>query len=117
MDPFRPPPPTWMVFWFHAVGMLTWNLIGGAAGSSGWMSPRIRQSSGGPGVTRGGPPFSGAGATSVAEVMGAPEVASPTDDAGARLPASAAQAESGAFVGSAAVSTKAGSLVTVAQPA
>jgi hypothetical protein len=41
--PSKPPPPKWIVFWFHFSGRFTAKLMSCALGSTGWMVPRTRQ--------------------------------------------------------------------------
>src|SRR3954465_14016622 len=41
--PLNPPPPYCSVLPFHASGRFSWNLIADALGSTGAISPRIRQ--------------------------------------------------------------------------
>src|SRR5262245_21916511 len=98
--PLKPPPPYCTARPFHSVGKLTWNLIGGALGSSGAISPSTRQCCGSAGWS--GPlvgTASAEAATSDAPwILASPE-GIPIADAGI-VPLSAAHAAAGSTLAS-----------------
>ena len=75
--PLNPPPPNCTERPFHAVGRLTWNLIGGACGSTEAMAPSTRQCSGNAGRT---PISGGGGAKGGGEAIDSSEAGTSTAD-------------------------------------